>query len=666
MRRCLGLLLTVAFAGSVFAQSKNDARLRSAIEPLVKSHKGDIGLSIASLTSDVRYEHNAETPMPTASLIKLPLMVAAYQLVDDGKVDLSQRIPLQAADKAPGSGVLTDHFSDGVELTLRDYVRLMIRYSDNTATNIVAERIGLRTTAKAMEEMGLQHTKLHSKVYRGDTTVFPKRSRRFGIGSTTAREMVELLKRLETGKIVSEESTKAMQEHLLACDDDTKIAAGLPAGIRFAHKTGAIANCRTDAGIIATAAGPVAVCFLSNKNEDQTWSNDNQANVLAAKIGEIIVDRFGAETTDDRLQEGSYGKLVEALQRTLNKRLSPSPSLSIDGDFGPATRGAVERFQKREKLTVSGIVTESTWKALGKLIEHDNPVPTPDVVNSERLSVEPQTALTAPPVVTSKAWVIADAVSGKIAFEHNADKSLDAASTTKIMTALLVARFAEENPEVLAERVTFSKRADETVGSTSGIRAGESVSVKELLYGVLLPSGNDASVALAEHFGKRFADASTNSTLESYDLFVSAMNQQAKELGLTRAHYTNTHGLSHDKHKISARDLTRLGYEAMQNDLLREIVGKRQFGCTAMGKGGYKRDLMWKNTNRLLGIEGYSGIKTGTTSAAGACLVGVGQRDGDQLIVTILGSSSSDARYADIRNLFHWAWRVRQQNSKDQ
>ena len=82
----------------------------------------------------------------------------------------------------------------------------------------------------------------------------------------------------------------------------------------------------------------------------------------------------------------------------------------------------------------------------------------------------------------------------------------------------------------------------------------------------------------------------------------------------------------------------------------------RQHGAKLQGPGGYERNVLWKNTNRLLAIEGYEGIKTGTTSAAGACLVSLGERDGRRLIIVVLGSASSDARYVDTRNLFRWAW----------
>ena len=92
------------------------------------------------------------------------------------------------------------------------------------------------------------------------------------------------------------------------------------------------------------------------------------------------------------------------------------------------------------------------------------------------------------------------------------------------------------------------------------------------------------------------------------------------------------------------------------NPLFQQYVNTRQHGSKVTGQGGYERNIVWKNTNQLLGIEGYSGVKTGTTTAAGACLVAWGNREGQELIVVVLGSTSGDARYTDARNLFRWAW----------
>ncbi len=184
--------------------------------------------------------------------------------------------------KVPGSGVLTYHFSAGSSFPLRDAIRLMIAYSDNTATNMVLDAIGLGATAATMESMGYPHTKIHSKVFHRETSIFPKRSEQFGLGSTTAFEMVWLCEALYYRRLVNSTASQAMLEHMRACDDKDKFPRFLPPGTKIAFKTGSLADTRTAAGIIECAGGPVALCVLSSENQDQRWVPDNAGNLLCA------------------------------------------------------------------------------------------------------------------------------------------------------------------------------------------------------------------------------------------------------------------------------------------------------------------------------------------------------------------------------------------------
>jgi serine-type D-Ala-D-Ala carboxypeptidase (penicillin-binding protein 5/6) len=207
---------------------------------------------------------------------------------------------------------------------------------------------------------------------------------------------------------------------------------------------------------------------------------------------------------------------------------------------------------------------------------------------------------------------------------------------------------------VLDEIITFSQRADATNGSTSDLYAGETISVRELLFGLMLPSGNDASVAFAEHFGDRLK--AKPEEVGGYPSFIAAMNRRAVELELDQTRYENSHGMTSAKHKSSARDLAALARHAWQQPLFRELVSTRVHDTIVESVAGYSRFVQWRNTNRLLDIEGYDGIKTGTTDLAGACLVSSCQRGGRHLFVVVLGAKSSEARYTETRNLFRWAW----------
>ena len=176
--------------------------------------------------------------------------------------------------------------------------------------------------------------------------------------------------------------------------------------------------------------------------------------------------------------------------------------------------------------------------------------------------------------------------------------------------------------------------------------------VKDLLYGLLLPSGNDAAVALAEHVGLRLGKAADGDALQ---MFVAEMNRRAEALGLKEMSYKDPNGLS-PQNVSSARDLAALTLEAMKDERFRKYVATRRHECEVTESGGGTRKATWTNTNRLLDIEGYEGVKTGTTTPAGNCLVASGLRGDDRLIVVVLGSTAADGRYVDARNLFRWAW----------
>jgi beta-lactamase class A len=269
-----------------------DSALEARLAPLGKAHKGSVAIAVKHLTTGESYYLHADEPMPTASLIKLPVMVELYQQVAEGKVKLSDPVTLRQEDKVQGSGILTEHFSDGATFPLRDAVRLMIVFSDNTATNLVLDKIGIAATAQRMEAWGFPNTKIHAKVFRGSTSVFPERTKRFGLGSTTAREMVGLLEKLHRGELASPDVCKEMLEHLKKCDDRDKFPRFLPPKTVVAHKTGSVNEARTDAGIIYTPGGPVAVCVLTAQNEDKSWRADNAGNLLCATVAKEVYDYF--------------------------------------------------------------------------------------------------------------------------------------------------------------------------------------------------------------------------------------------------------------------------------------------------------------------------------------------------------------------------------------
>jgi D-alanyl-D-alanine carboxypeptidase len=243
-------------------------------------------------------------------------------------------------------------------------------------------------------------------------------------------------------------------------------------------------------------------------------------------------------------------------------------------------------------------------------------------------------ALDKPPQVSARAALMVDADSGEVLYSKSQQAPLPPASTVKVMTALL----ALQNGG-LQDRVTVSATAANTEGSRMGLAAGESLSVEELLYGLLLPSGNDAAVALAEHVSG------------SEEAFVEQMNVRAEALGLTQTHFTSAHGLDDPAQTISAADLITLTQAALAYPEFAEIVAKASADVAGHAL---------TNTNELLAsYPGADGIKTGTTDEAGECLAASVTRDGHRVLLALLGSTD---RYGDARALLDyaaagWQWR---------
>jgi D-alanyl-D-alanine carboxypeptidase (penicillin-binding protein 5/6)/beta-lactamase class A len=297
MRRILFLALAGWFLAAP-ACLADDPALEQRLAALAKAHKGKVAIAFKHLDTGAGCTLMGDEPMPTASLIKFPLLIETYWQVLEGKVKLSDMVTLHESDKVPGSGILTYHFSEGATFPLRDCCRLMIAYSDNTATNLVLDRIGIPSTNKRMEALGCPNTRINAKVFLGSkTSIDPARTKKFGLGSTTANEMVTLLELVHHGKVVTQRACREMIEHLRNCQDKDCFPRLLPDKVVVAHKTGAVTAARTDAGILYFPGGPVALCVLTDGNEDKSWRSDNAGNMLCARVAREVYDYFAAKKT---------------------------------------------------------------------------------------------------------------------------------------------------------------------------------------------------------------------------------------------------------------------------------------------------------------------------------------------------------------------------------
>ncbi len=218
------ILFKTAALAVLAADEKGESKktLEQVLLPAIQQHRGEVAVAVKHLKTGESYEYQAGRTMPTASLIKFPVMAAAYHAVEKGKLSLDERIELKADDKVQGSGILTEHFSPGATISLRDAIHLMIVFSDNTATNLVIDKLGLAATNEYTSSLGCPETRINAKVYRAGTSIAPARSKEFGLGSTTARDMVKLCELLHGRKLVSQDASDKMLKHLFACADKQK------------------------------------------------------------------------------------------------------------------------------------------------------------------------------------------------------------------------------------------------------------------------------------------------------------------------------------------------------------------------------------------------------------------------------------------------------------
>lgn len=251
---------------------------------------------------------------------------------------------------------------------------------------------------------------------------------------------------------------------------------------------------------------------------------------------------------------------------------------------------------------------------------------------------QPQTIIPAPPQLAAKSWILMDADSGEILAEQNADQRLPPASLTKLMTAYLVERELDRGSIALDDQVSISENAWRTGGSKMFVEVGDQVAVEDLLHGIVIVSGNDASVAMAEHLAGGEAP------------FADLMNQHAARLGMKNSNFENPTGLPGENHYSSAHDMALLTQHII-NDYPEHytIYSQRNFTF-----GGIEQP----NRNRLLWRDpSVDGLKTGWTSEAGYGLVSSAKREDMRLISVVMGTDSEEARAQETQKLLSYGFR---------
>jgi beta-lactamase class A len=266
-------------------QHADTAALHRTLDSLAEHHHGVVGYTVHDLDTGERLERRGDETFPTASLIKVPILVTVYDLVEQGKLSLDDPLTLLNIDKVPGSGEL-QFLHDRAIITVHDAAWLMSTISDNTATNLLLDRIVIRRVWDKMEKLGLMHTKVHAKVFLRSASVAMDSSVKYGLGVTTPNEMAHLFALLADGKAVSPKADSAMLDILAHNEDATKLQRYVQ-GLDVPHKTGDTDKVRTECALFPLQSRVVA-CVLTKENADERYSVDSEAQVMMANMGRAI------------------------------------------------------------------------------------------------------------------------------------------------------------------------------------------------------------------------------------------------------------------------------------------------------------------------------------------------------------------------------------------
>jgi beta-lactamase class A len=284
------ILLVIAAPAALGADLQRD------LDSMAARHAGKVALFAKNLKTGATVAINADEPVQTASVIKLPIMIEAFYEAKAGKVRLEERLKLTKDNQVPGSGVLTQ-LQPGLEPTLRDAVTLMMIVSDNTATNMVIDRIGVAAVNARIAAMGLKNTYLYKKVFTPAEGPMPADQKKFGLGKTTAREMAEAMESVQRCDLKDQALCDQMLAIMREQQDRSMIPRYITTGVNgqataIGDKIGKLDAVRNDVALVTTKTAPMAISIFTWENKDQHWALDNEAEILIARMAKRIVEEW--------------------------------------------------------------------------------------------------------------------------------------------------------------------------------------------------------------------------------------------------------------------------------------------------------------------------------------------------------------------------------------
>jgi beta-lactamase class A len=306
--RLFGWIFAVAlvvFDSAGVLRAQEDAALEGALQGIAGVHQGHVTVFAHNLKTGQTAAVNADEPVQTASVIKMAVLLDAAGQIREGKAKLDEKLVLAKANQVAGSGVLA-LMDTPMPLKLRDTLTLMVVLSDNTATNLTIDRLGLEHINATIRAAGLKDTYLYKKVYLPPAGPMPADQPKFGLGKTTAREMASIMERLAECRLVTPGAADGVRPgdgpicgailHMLRGQQDRD---SLPRyletldtsenGSAIANKTGALDAVRNDVALIATKAGPVVIAGFTQGNADHRWTGDNEGEQTLGKLAQAVV-----------------------------------------------------------------------------------------------------------------------------------------------------------------------------------------------------------------------------------------------------------------------------------------------------------------------------------------------------------------------------------------
>lgn len=298
--------LLAAFALAHPLTAQEDHQLDQQIAAIAQAHKGKVALYAHNLRTGQTASLSPDLPVKTASVIKMGILLDAAEQIRAGKASLAERLVLTRPNQVEGSGVLGE-LTPPISLTLGDTLTLMVILSDNTATNMAIDRLGLSHINATLRAAGLRQTVLYKKVFLPAQGPMPSDQPLFGLGKTTPREMASIMERFATCHLAVDGSAPqsadgpicgAILKMLRNQQDRDSLPRYLESldtseqGSAIANKTGALDAVRNDVALISTKSGPVVIAAFTFDNADQRWTGDNDAEQTLGRLAQAIVARW--------------------------------------------------------------------------------------------------------------------------------------------------------------------------------------------------------------------------------------------------------------------------------------------------------------------------------------------------------------------------------------